>query len=140
MAATLGLTPLTRAETIVRVCLALATAIILAGATLQIVRGAPGGDATADHVHRFMAGVYIGWAPLFFWAAVTIRSQGVLVYFLAVPIFFGALGRVLSIAQNGLPDRPAEFLSFGALEFILAFVIVGAHSAALRTRRMPLAV
>lgn len=129
--------PLTRAQTIVRICLLLTTAIIVAGAGLQIVQGAAEGDATADHIHRFMAGVYIGWAPLFFWAAATIRSQGVLIYFLAVPIFLGALGRVLSIALNGLPVRPAEFLTFGTLEFILAFTIVGAHSAALRTRRAP---
>ncbi|MER6378898.1 DUF4345 family protein [Streptomyces sp. NPDC001250] len=98
------------------------------------------GDATADHVHRFMAGVYIGWAPLFFWAVGTIRAQGALVHFLAVPIFFGALGRVLSIAQNGLPSRPAKFLSFDALELILAFVIVRAQSSALRSRRVPAAV
>ncbi|MGI5376954.1 DUF4345 family protein [Streptomyces sp. CA-251387] len=137
MTADIPLRPLTRAEFIVRVCLLLATAIIVAGAGLQIVRGAAEGDATADHIHRFMAGVYIGWAPLFAWAAATTRSRGVLVYFLAVPVFFGALGRVLSIAQNGLPDRPAEFLSFGALEFILAFAIIGAHSTALRTRRVP---
>lgn len=129
--------PLTRAQTIVRVCLLLTTAIIIAGAGLQLVQGAHGDDVTADHVHRFMAGVYIGWAPLFFWAAGTIRSQGVLVYFLAVPIFLGALGRVLSISLNGLPSRPAEFLSFGALELILAFVIVWAHSTALRSRRVP---
>ncbi|MFJ9820853.1 DUF4345 family protein [Streptomyces sp. NPDC101151] len=129
--------PLTRAQTIVRVCLLLTTAVIIAGAGLQLVQGAPGNDVTADHVHRFMAGVYIGWAPLFFWAAGTIRSQGVLVYFLAVPIFLGALGRLLSIGLNGLPDRPAEFLTFGALELILAFVIVGAHSTALRSRRVP---
>lgn len=136
MAATVD-TPLTRAEQTARVCLVLATAIIIAGAGLQLVQGAAEGDATADHIHRFMAGVYIGWAPLFFWAAATIRSQGVFVYFLAVPLFLGALGRVLSIALNGLPVRPAEFLSFGALEFILASVIVGAHSTARRTRRAP---
>ncbi|MFF8934625.1 DUF4345 family protein [Streptomyces paradoxus] len=121
----------------VRVSLLLTTAIIIAGAGLQIVQGASEGDATADHIHRFMAGVYIGWAPLFAWAAATIRSQGILVYFLAVPIFLGALGRLLSIALNGLPVRPAEFLSFGALELIIAFVIVGAHSTALRARRVP---
>ncbi|WP_031486505.1 DUF4345 domain-containing protein [Streptomyces bicolor] len=137
MAADTTSAPLTRAQTIVRICLLLTTAIIVAGAGLQIVRGAAEGDATADHIHRFMAGVYIGWAPLFFWAAATIRSQGVLVYFLAVPVFLGALGRVLSIALNGLPVRPAEFLSFGALEIVIAFVIVWAHSTALRTRRMP---
>ncbi|MFI6489896.1 hypothetical protein [Streptomyces sp. NPDC050564] len=34
--------PLTRAQTIVRVCLLLTTAVIIAGAGLQLVQGAPG--------------------------------------------------------------------------------------------------
>ncbi|MEV5880855.1 DUF4345 family protein [Streptomyces sp. NPDC052101] len=109
------------------VCLLLTAAVIIAGSGLQLVQGARGGDATADHIHRFMAGVYIGWAPLFAWAALTIRTQGVLVYFLAVPIFLGFAGRMLSIALKGLPIRPKEFLSFAALEFILGCVIVLAH-------------
>ncbi|MEU2032092.1 DUF4345 family protein [Nocardia amamiensis] len=132
-------TPLTRPELIVRVCLVLTTVIIIAGSGLQIVQGAKSGDATADHIHRFMAGIYIGWAPLFAWTAATIRSQGVLVYLLAVPILLGFAGRMLSIALNGLPIRPAEFLSFAALEFILGCVIIWAQSAVLRERQVRVA-
>jgi hypothetical protein len=110
------------------VCLWLTTAVILAGAGLQLVQGAHGGDATADHIHRFMAGVYIGLAPLYAWAAVTISDQGALIYFLAIPILAGAAGRLLSIALRGLPVRPAEFLSFGALEVVLGIVIIVSHS------------
>ncbi|WP_157172262.1 DUF4345 family protein [Nocardia pneumoniae] len=112
------------------VCLLLTAAIIVAGAGLQLVQGASGGDATADHIHRFMAGVYIGWAPMFLWAGITIRDHenGPLIYLLAVPIFLGFAGRVLSLARKGLPIRPAEFLSFAALEFVLGCVIVIAHA------------
>ncbi|MEV6321609.1 DUF4345 domain-containing protein [Nocardia sp. NPDC051787] len=127
--------PLTRAEIVVRACLVLATVIVIAGGLLQMVQGASAGDATADHIHRFMAGIYIGWAPLLAWTAVTIRSQGLLVYFLAAPIFFGFVGRMISIALEGLPTRPAEFLSFAALELILAVVIVWAQSSVLSDRR-----
>ncbi|WP_062990848.1 DUF4345 family protein [Nocardia anaemiae] len=113
----------------VMVCLLLTAAVIVAGAGLQIVQGAKGGDATADHIHRFMAGVYIGWAPMFVWAGITIRDHehGPLIYLMAVPIFLGFAGRMLSLARKGLPIRPAEFLSFAALEFVLGCVIVLAH-------------
>ncbi|MGW7406960.1 hypothetical protein ACWGI9_25110 [Streptomyces sp. NPDC054833] len=47
-----------------------------------------------------MAGVYTGWAPLFAWAAATVRRQVVLVYSLAVPIFLEGVGRLLSFDQE----------------------------------------
>ncbi|CCK24837.1 putative secreted protein [Streptomyces davaonensis JCM 4913] len=126
----------TAANTIVRLCLLLATAITLGGGLQQLAQGGP---ADADNVHRFMAGAYIGWAPLFFWAAATIRRQGMLVYFLAVPIFLGGVGRLVSFSQYDIPS-PAEFLLASALlDFLLAIVIVGAHSTALRARRAPAA-
>ncbi|MFE9650880.1 DUF4345 family protein [Streptomyces sp. NPDC006365] len=125
--------PVAAANTIVRVCLLLATAITL-GDGLQLL--AQGGPADADNVHRFMAGVYIGWAPLFFWTAATIHRQGVLVYFLAVPIFLGGLGRLVSFAQNGIPSPAGVLLASALLDFILSIVIVWAHSTALRSRRV----
>ncbi|BDT90988.1 MULTISPECIES: hypothetical protein [Nocardia] len=103
----------TGADMTVMACLLLTAAVIVAGAGLQLVQGARGGEATADHIHRFMAGVYIGWAPMFL---------------LAVPIFLGFAGRMLSIVLKGLPIRPVEFLSFAALEFVLGCVIVIAHA------------
>ncbi|MGW7386372.1 DUF4345 family protein [Streptomyces sp. NPDC054794] len=125
--------PVAAASTIVRVCLLLATAIAL-GNGLQLL--AQGGPPDADDVHRFMAGVYIGWAPLFFWTAATILRQGVLVYFLAVPIFLGGVGRLVSLAQNGIPSPAGVFLASALLDFILSIVIVLAHSTALRSRRV----
>ncbi|MFI7407511.1 DUF4345 family protein [Streptomyces sp. NPDC049627] len=124
--------PLTAADTVVRVCLLLATAIAL-GDGLQLL--AQGGPADADDVHRFMAGVYIGWAPLFFWTAATIQRQGVLVYFLAVPIFLGGVGRLVSFAQNGIPSPVGVFLASALLDFTLSIVLVRAQSTALRSRR-----
>ncbi|MFC9915508.1 DUF4345 domain-containing protein [Streptomyces sp. NPDC059862] len=132
-------TPLTPADTIVRVCLLLATAIALGGGLEQLAQGAPAGGADADNVHRFLAGVHIGWAPLFFWAAATIRRQGVLVYFLAVPIFLGGVGRLVSFARDGMPSPAGVFLASALLELILPIVIVRAHSTALRSRRVAVA-
>jgi hypothetical protein len=126
--------PVTAADTVVRVCLLLATAIAL-GDGVQLL--AQGGPADADSVYRFMAGVYIGWAPLFFWTAATIHRQGVLVYFLAVPIFLGGVGRLVSFSQYGIPSPAGVFLASAFLDFLLAIVIVWAHSAALRSGRAP---
>ncbi|MGW4537415.1 hypothetical protein ACWEOP_05995 [Streptomyces chartreusis] len=66
--------------------------------------------------------------------AATIRRQGVLVYFLAVPIFRGGIGRPNSLTRNGLPSPVGVFLASALLEFALPVVIVWAHSAALRSR------
>jgi hypothetical protein len=124
--------PVAAANTIVCVCLLLATAIALGDGLQQLAQGGP---ADADNAHRFLAGVYIGWAPLFAWAAATIRWQGVLVYFLAVPIFLGGVGRLVSFGQYGIPSPEGVFLASALLEFILSIVIVWAHSTALRSRR-----
>jgi hypothetical protein len=71
--------------------------------------------------------------------AATIRWQGVLVYFLAVPIFLGGVGRLVSFARDGMPSPAGVFLASALLEFIRPIVIVWAHSTALRSRRVPAA-
>ncbi|MEU3920226.1 DUF4345 domain-containing protein [Streptomyces sp. NPDC029004] len=131
--------PVTAAHTIVRVCLLLAAAIALGDGLQQLAQGGPAGAADADNAHRFMAGIYAGWAPLFAWAAATVRRKGVLVYFLAVPIFLGGVGRLVSFAQDGMPNPAGGFIASAALEFILPIVIVWAHSTSLRSRRSPAA-
>jgi hypothetical protein len=125
--------PVAAADTVVRVCLLLATAIALGDGLQLLAQGSP---ADADNVHRFMAGVYIGWAPLFFWTAATIHRQGALAYFLAVPIFLGGVGRLVSFAQNGIPSPVGVFLASALLDFALSIVIVRAHSTALRSGRV----
>ncbi|MEU1403943.1 TetR/AcrR family transcriptional regulator C-terminal domain-containing protein [Streptomyces sp. NPDC005728] len=47
-------TPLTPADTIVRVCLLLVTATALGDGLVQWVQGAPAGGADADNVHRYL--------------------------------------------------------------------------------------
>ncbi|WP_406482259.1 DUF4345 family protein [Streptomyces sp. NBC_01615] len=93
----------------------------------------------ADNLRRFMAGVHIGWAPLFAWAAATIRRQVVLVYPLAVPIFLGDVGRLVSFAQDAMPSPAGGVLTSALLELLLPIVIVRKHSTALRSRRVPTA-
>ncbi|WP_222724044.1 DUF4345 domain-containing protein [Streptomyces sp. uw30] len=130
-------TPVTAANTIVRVCLLLAAAIALGDGVQQLAQGGPAGTADADNAHRFLAGVYVGWAPLFAWVAATIRRQGVLVYFLAVPIFLGGIGRLVSFARDGMPSPAGVFLASALLELILPVAVVWAHSTSLRSRRVP---
>ncbi|MFB6937885.1 DUF4345 family protein [Streptomyces chartreusis] len=81
----------------------------------QLAQGGPADTAEADTAEAdnapgFLAGVYVGWAPLFAWVA-AIRWQGVLVYFLAVPIFLGGIGRLVSLARDGLPSPAGVFLA-----------------------------
>ncbi|MFI1769650.1 DUF4345 family protein [Streptomyces sp. NPDC020800] len=132
-------TPLAPADIIVRVCLVAATAIALGGGLEEWARGAPAGGADADNLYRFLASVHLGWAPLLFWAAATIRRQGVLVSFLAVPIFLGGIGRLVSFAQDGITGPAGVFLTSAFLVLLLPIVIIWAHSAALGSGRVPAA-
>jgi hypothetical protein len=68
-----------------------------------------------------------------------IRRQVVLVYSLAVPIFFGGVGRLVSFAQDSMPSPAGGFLTSALLELVLPIVIVWTHSTALRSRRVPTA-
>ncbi|MFE9625097.1 DUF4345 domain-containing protein [Streptomyces sp. NPDC006527] len=103
--------------------------------TAAIGAGRPDGRGGGENAYRFVAGVHVGWVPLFAWAAATIRRQGVLVYFLAVPIFLGGVGRLVSFSQDGMPSPAATFLASAALEFVLPIVSVWAHFTALRSGR-----
>ncbi|MER6569040.1 hypothetical protein ABT288_23375 [Streptomyces sp. NPDC001093] len=61
------------------------------------------------------------------------------VCFLAVPIFLGGAGRLVSFSQYGFPSPAGVFLASALLDFLLAIVIVRAQSTALRSRRAPAA-
>jgi hypothetical protein len=63
----------------------------------------------------------------------------VLVCFLAVSIFLGGAGRLVSFSQYGIPSPAGVFLASGLLDFRLAIVVVRAHSTAFRSRRAPAA-
>lgn len=85
--------PLLASQVVVRVCLFLVAAIAITGGTLQMYLGQPDTAPRLDNVHRFMAGVYLSTGFISFWAAMTIRQQGTLVYLLALGVFLAGTGR-----------------------------------------------
>src|SRR5665213_3437542 len=112
---------------IVQVCLFLIAAISIVGGSLQFYLGQPQTEPRLDNVHRFMAGVYLSTGVICCWAAVTIRQQGVLIYFLAFGVLLGGIGRLISMRRVGLPRPASVWLGYLIPELILPFVIGGAH-------------
>jgi hypothetical protein len=119
-------------QRIVQVCLFLIAAIALSGGTLQMVLGQPDTTPRLDNVHRFMAGVYMATGAISLWAAITIREQGTLVYLIALGIFLGGCGRLLSISKVGLPEPTALWLAYLIPELVIPVVIALAHRASHR--------
>lgn len=122
-------TPLLTSQLVVRICLFLVAAIAMFGGTLQMKLGQPDTNARLDNVHRFMAGVYLGTGIICAWTAWTIRQQGDLVYLLAIGVFLGGFGRLVSIAKVGLPAPRAVWIGYLVPELVLPFVIAVAHYA-----------
>jgi hypothetical protein len=54
-----------------------------------------------------MAGVYLSAGFIGLWAGITVREQGTLVYLLALGVFMGGTGRLVSMRNVGLP-QPAS--------------------------------
>ena len=121
--------PLTTSQTVVRACLGLITAICLVGGTLQMVLGQPDTSPRLDNVHRFMAGVYLSTGFIALWAAVTVREQGTLVYLLALGVLLAGIGRLVSIANVGLPQPSALWLGYLVPELLIPVVMALAHRA-----------
>jgi len=122
-----GVAPLLASQLVVRVCLFVIAAISIFGGCLQMYLGQPQTEPRLDNVHRFMAGVYLSTGLICFWAAVTIREQGTLVYLLALGVLVGGIGRLVSISRVGLPRPAALWLGYLLPELILPVVIVGAR-------------
>jgi uncharacterized protein DUF4345 len=114
-------------QRIVQVCLFIVAAIALIGGTVQMVLGQPDTTPRLDNVHRFLAGIYFSVGFINLWAAWTIRSQGTLVYLLALGVLLAGCGRLLSISQVGLPAPSAVWLGYLIPELLLPFVIAIAH-------------
>lgn len=114
-------------QRVVQLCLFLVAAIGLFGGTLQMYLGQPDTTPRLDNVHRFMAGIYFGSALIALWAGITIRQQGTLIYLIAVAVFLGALGRLVSMNVVGLPEPRAVWLGYLAPELIVPWVIAIAH-------------
>jgi Domain of unknown function (DUF4345) len=116
-------------QRVVQVCLFLVAAIAVSGGSLQMYLGEPDVSARLDNVHRFMAGVYLSTGLINFWAALTIRRQGALVYFLALGVLLAGIGRLVSISQVGLPEPAAVWLGYLIPELLLPVVMFAAHRA-----------
>ena len=114
-------------QRVVQLCLFLVAAIGMFGGTLQMYLGQPDTSPRLDNVHRFMAGIYFGSALIALRAGITIRQQGTLIYLIAVAVFLGALGRLVSLNVVGLPEPRAVWLGYLAPELIVPWVIVIAH-------------
>ncbi|MFC6283026.1 MULTISPECIES: DUF4345 family protein [Polaromonas] len=122
--------PLLASQVVVQVCLFLVAAIALFGGALQMYLGQPDTSPRLDNVHRFMAGVYFSTGVISFWAAITIRQQGTLVYLLAMGVFLAGIGRLVSISKVGLPKPAAVWLGYLVPELLLPVIIVIAHHGA----------
>ena len=122
--------PLLVSQIVVRGCLFLFAAIAIAGGTLQMVLGQPDTAPRLDNVHRFMAGIYLSTGVICFWAAMTIRQQGMLVDLLAFGVFLAGFGRLISIRKVGLPKPAAVWLGYLIPELVVPIIIVVAHHSA----------
>lgn len=127
-------TKLLVSQRIVQICLFLVAAIAIFGGTLQMFLGQPDSAPRLDNIHRFMAGVYLSTGLINFWAALTIRTQGTLVFLLALGVLLAGIGRLVSIGYVGLPEPTALWLGYMIPELLLPFIITLAHIATGRSQ------
>ncbi|MFD0009088.1 DUF4345 domain-containing protein [Streptomyces sp. NPDC127178] len=120
----------------IRVCLFLIAAIGLVRSAAQFVLGQPTTTPRLDNVHRFMAGIYFGSAVLVAWTAVTLRRrEPILVCMLAGAVMAGGLGRLVSIAEVGLPRPYPLWIGYLAPELLVPLVILTAQYLEYAKRR-----
>ena len=116
-------------QRIVQVGLFLVAAIAFLGGSLQMYLGEPVTTPRLDNVHRFTAAVYLSTGFINLWAALTIRTQGNLVYLLALGVLLTGIGRLVSIGQVGLPEPASLWVAYLIPELLLPFIIALAHTA-----------
>lgn len=114
-------------QRVVQICLFLVAAIAISGGALQMFLGEPETNARLDNIHRFMAGVYFTCGVIGLWAGITIREQKTLVYLLALAIFSGGVGRLVSIRIVGIPEPQAVWLGYLIPELLIPIIMVIAH-------------
>ncbi len=114
-------------QRVVQVCLFLVAFIAMTGGALQLYLGEPETTPRLDNIHRFMAGVYFSCGVIGLWAGITIRQQGTLIYLLALAVFLGGVGRLVSMSIVGIPDPPAMWLGYLIPELLLPVIMVISH-------------
>jgi uncharacterized protein DUF4345 len=122
--------PMPVSRRIVQVCLLVLAAIALFGGTLQMSLGQPDTTIRLDNLHRFLAGIYLGCGIITLWAGITIRQQGTLAYLIALAVCLAGIGRLVSFAKVGVPERPLLWWGYVASEVILPAIIAAAHRLA----------
>jgi hypothetical protein len=110
-------------QRVVQICLFLVAAIALFGGTVQMVLGQPDTTPRLDNVHRFMAGVYFSMGVISLWAGITVRRQSTLIWLIAFAAAMAAVGRLVSMAQVGLPQPHAVWLAYLGSEIVLPLVM-----------------
>ncbi len=116
--------PLLPSQKLLRVCLFLIAAIAITGGTVQLSLGEPETTPRLDNVHRFMAGVYLSCGFLALWTAITIRQHDTLVFLLALAVFMGGTGRLISMSIVGIPEPHGLWLGYLVPELSLPVIIV----------------
>ncbi len=123
-------------QRVVQICLFLVAAIAISGGALQMFLGEPETNARLDNIHRFMAGVYFTCGVIGLWAGITIRQQKTLVYLLALAIFSGGVGRLVSIGIVGIPEPQAVWLGYLIPELLIPMIMVIAHRITLKRHEL----
>ncbi len=127
--------PLLTSQKIIRICLFLLAAIAITGGALQMYLGEPETTARLDNVHRFMAGIYLSCGLIAAWAGVTIRNQSTLIFLVALAVFLGGTGRLISINLVGLPEPHAMWLGYLIPELTIPIVMAVAQWITIRIQK-----
>ncbi len=114
-------------QRVVQICLFLVAFIAMSGGALQMYLGEPETNPRLDNIHRFMSGVYFSCGVIGLWAGINIRQQGTLVYLLALPVFLGGVGRLVSMSIVGIPEPKGTWLGYVIPELLIPVIMVVAH-------------
>ena len=101
---------------------------------MQMYLGEPETTPRLDNIHRFMAGVYFASGLMGIWAGITIRQHSTLIFFLALAVFLGGIGRLVSIRMVGMPDPAGLWLGYLIPELIVPVIMVLAQMVTIKNR------
>lgn len=67
-------------------------------------------DVALDSTYRYFAGIYLGVALLALWSIAHIERRATALVFATAAIFLGGFGRLISIADHGVPSNATWFV------------------------------